>query len=74
MFLDPDEIAKLTGIRKGSSGKSRETLQCSQLRLMGIPFFVNAKGEPIVARAAFQMSSTAPPPPPPKAWQPGCLN
>lgn len=71
MFLDSDEIAKLSGIKKGTRGKSRELLQCEQLRSMGIPFFINAKGEPIVARAAFQTSST---PPPPKAWQPGCLN
>lgn len=46
-FLDPAEIATLTG-RKF---KSR---QIDTLRRMAIPFFVNATGHPVVARAAIQ--------------------
>jgi hypothetical protein len=44
-FLDQAEIATLTG-RKF---KSR---QIDTLRRMAIPFFVNATGHPVVARAA----------------------
>lgn len=44
-FLDQAEIATLTG-RKF---KSR---QIDALRRMAIPFFVNATGHPVVARAA----------------------
>jgi hypothetical protein len=44
-FLDQSEIATLTG-RKF---KSR---QIDTLRRMAIPFFVNATGHPVVARAA----------------------
>jgi hypothetical protein len=46
-FLDPAEISTLTG-RKF---KSRQ-IDIDTLRQMGIPFFVNATGHPVVTRAA----------------------
>jgi hypothetical protein len=44
MFLSPDEIAHLTGIRRGHAK------QCAQLDKMHVPYRVNARGEPIVVR------------------------
>lgn len=45
MFLEPAEISTLTG-------RKFKSLQIDALRRMGIPFFVNATGHPVVARAA----------------------
>ncbi len=45
MFLSSDDIAKLTGIKRGHAK------QCAQLDKMHIPYRVNARGEPIVTQA-----------------------
>lgn len=45
MFLSADDIAKLTGIKRGYSK------QCAQLDKMHIPYRINARGEPIVTQA-----------------------
>jgi len=47
MFLTPQELATLTGF-------SRKANQITQLRKMGIPFFVNGSGRAIVTRAAVE--------------------
>lgn len=47
MFLEDDEVAVLTG-------RKFKSLQVDQLRRMGIPFFVNALGRAVVARAAIE--------------------
>jgi len=47
IFLEPSDIAELTGYRLKSA-------QVEQLRVMGIPFFVNAAGRPVVTRAAVE--------------------
>lgn len=47
MFLTKDEIAMLTGYK-------RRGLQCDQLRAQGIPFRVNAHGEPVVCRSTIE--------------------
>ncbi|KAF0812759.1 hypothetical protein IGB42_02602 [Andreprevotia sp. IGB-42] len=52
LFLNAEEVRELTGIAKGSRGKSRDALQVDWLRNMGIPFWLNAKGCPVVSRAA----------------------
>jgi len=44
MFLDDKEVARLTGF-------SRKTRQVQQLRMMGIPFYVNAAGRAVVTRS-----------------------
>ena len=50
MFLNPDELALLTGFR-------RKGRQVDQLRRMGIAFYVNGCGRPVVARAAIEGSA-----------------
>lgn len=47
MFLDDDELVRLTGYKQKKK-------QISQLRAMGIPFRVNAGGLPIVTRSAVE--------------------
>lgn len=49
-FLAPDEVAELTGIRRGKDGKSRYALQALALARMGVPHVVNAAGRPVVPR------------------------
>ena len=61
MFLCDDDMALLTGYK-------RKALQVQQLRRMGIPFFVNAAGQPIVAKAVVEgRKDTAPKVP---TWEP----
>lgn len=47
MFLNKDEMARLTG-------RKFKSKQIEALRAMGISFFINAIGEPIVARAVIE--------------------
>lgn len=60
MFLTPDDLALLTGRRQ----KRR---QIEQLRTMGIPFYVNAAGSPVVVKSAVQGGAT---PQQKTVWQP----
>lgn len=46
-FLSQDELAYLTG-------RKLKSKQVDVLRRMGIPFFVNARGAPVVTRAAVE--------------------
>ncbi|WP_175692931.1 DUF4224 domain-containing protein [Burkholderia ambifaria] len=64
LFLTADEVAELTGVRTGRRGKSREELQVAWLRTSGIPFWVNARGRPIIARARITGHPTELPPRP----------
>lgn len=50
IFLDPDDVAILTG-KKSKSG------QVAALRGMGIVFFVNPSGRPIVTKTALEYCS-----------------
>jgi hypothetical protein len=65
MFLEPAEISVLTG-------RKFKSLQIDALRQMGIPFFVNATGHPVVARAAID-GAKAQVAEPKKAWVPKVL-
>lgn len=47
MFLEPSEIRTLTG-------KAQKAKQIEQLRRMGVPFYVNASGHPVIARAVVE--------------------
>lgn len=67
MFLQPPELAELTGVRSGQRGKTREIRQIEALRKMKIPHYVNAAGRPIVARAVIE-GGTAPAAP--QTWSP----
>jgi hypothetical protein len=72
IFLSQDEVAELTGYARGRDGKSRNELQIAQLRSMGIAFFINAAGRPIVAKAVVEggKASSAKP----SAWKSNVLN
>lgn len=59
MFLTPEELAVLTG-------RKLKSYQIDALRRMGVPFFVNAVGRPVVARTAIEGGSKAAPEPRPK--------
>lgn len=61
MFLDDEELFQLTGRRQ----KAR---QIEQLRRMGIPFWINAGGRPVVTRAALEGKKDAAKPEP--KWEP----
>ena len=69
LFLTDNEMAELTGIKRGHHGISKAQLQCQYLREKGISFFQNIKGEPKVPRSQIdgskQESSTT--------WQPSIL-
>jgi hypothetical protein len=60
MFLNGAELVFLTG-------RHRKAKQIQQLRVMGIPFYVNASGHPVVARAG--VNGTRPEPFQPR-WAP----
>ncbi len=63
MFLHPDEVSQLTG-------RKLKRLQIEQLRKMGIPFWVNAAGAPIVCRSALEGGSKAAQDIQPDHWTP----
>jgi hypothetical protein len=65
-FLDRDEIKALTG-------RSYVKLQIAALAKMGIPFFVNDIGRPIVARSIVEGRGSAAPQPKKKPWVPDVL-
>ncbi len=60
MFLTTEDLIRLTGKRQKSA-------QIDQLRKMGLPFFVNASGHPVVAESAVQGKK---PDKPTKTWEP----
>ena len=62
-FLDSDELSTLTG-------RKLKSYQIEALRRMGVPFFVNAIGRPVVARSAIDGGSKAAPKPPKAATVP----
>lgn len=70
-FLTPEEVGELTGVLVGRRGKTREELQVEWLRTSGIPFWTNARGRPIIARAAIAGRPAVEQPK--KKWQPKVL-
>lgn len=70
IFLTPEEVAELTGVRTGRGGKRREELQAQTLSAMGVPHFVNRVGRPIVARAVIEGGRKAEPERTAPAWAP----
>lgn len=65
-FLEPDEIAILTG-------RPQRSRQIQALAKMGVPFFVNDIGRPVVARSAVEGRGLKTEPAPKKAWVPKAL-
>lgn len=47
MFISNEHLEKLTG-------KKQKSQQIAQLRKMGIPFFINASGHPVVTVVAVE--------------------
>jgi hypothetical protein len=72
-FLTAEEVGELTGILAGRRGKRREELQAEWLRSVGIPFWVNARGRPIIPRTAIEGTRTVAEPPK-KKWMPAVMN
>jgi len=54
-FLEQTEIYELTG-------RKLKSLQVAALKNMGIPFFINAIGRPVVSRKVIEGRATAAPP------------
>ncbi|WP_321921664.1 DUF4224 domain-containing protein [Burkholderia sp. BCC1998] len=73
LFLTAEEVGELTGVLTGRRGKSREALQVEWLRTSGIPFWVNARGRPIIARVRITGEKKIETPPKPKS-HPKALN
>lgn len=73
LFLLEEDVNTLTGIRQGkrcgSSTLTKYQRQAEHLKRQRIPFHVDARGRPIVARAAIEGGRMSVPEPPPK-WQP----
>ncbi|TXI22299.1 MAG: DUF4224 domain-containing protein [Nitrosomonas sp.] len=59
-FLSSEDVATLTG-------RKLKSCQVVQLRKMGIPFYINASGRPIVTRSAVE---GRPPEIIKKTWEP----
>jgi hypothetical protein len=60
MFLTPEELKQLTGC----AWRDR---QIAQLKRMGIAFWINAAGRPVVARAVIEGGKAAPQS---RTWEP----
>jgi len=60
-FMTADEVAELTGIRRGKRGRTYAELQVEWLVRQGYPARLNAAGRAIVARSAIEgaIASTA---------------
>lgn len=65
IFLDHSDVETLTG-------KKTKSAQVDALRSMGIAFFVNPSGRPIVPKASIVGGESASKPTP--AWEPSVLN
>jgi hypothetical protein len=64
-FLTKEEVAELTG-------RQTKTKQIEQPRKMGLPFWVNVIGRPVVARTAIE-GPPAHAPTPNEPWVPNVL-
>lgn len=65
-FLNREEVRALTG-------RAHKSLQIKALSSMGVPFFVNGIGLPVVARSVVEGGGKAAAPAPKKAWTPRVL-
>ena len=74
LFLTEDEVDCLTGIRRGATvfgtKHTKYELQVNFLRGMGICFFQNARGKPVVLLSSLEARPTAMPQ---QGWQPSVL-
>ena len=63
MFLTTEELRELTG-------RAHKTAQVEQLRRMGVPYYINAAGRPVVARAVIEGGKQKSQP---QTWRPAVL-
>lgn len=72
LFLTEEQVNKLTGIRRGDTINgvkyTKFQLQASFLRESAVPFIANARGKPVVTRAAVEGRREKEPAR--KGWQP----
>lgn len=66
-FLDDAALQRLTG-------RKRKGAQIEALRAQRIPFYINAVGEPIVARSVIEGRPGSAAEQPPKSWRSNALN
>ena len=66
MFLDPAAMRALTGY-------AHKAKQIERLRAMGVPFWINGRGIPVVACSALEGGQRQAPKPQ-RGWQPTVLN
>lgn len=67
MFLDAAALRRLTGYAHAPK-------QIEQLRAMGVPFWINGRGQPVVACSALDGSPKAPAAASSTGWQPAVLS
>lgn len=65
-FLRPDEIRALTG-------RAHIDLQIKALAQMGVPYFINGVGRPVVTRSAIEGRNSGAAPKQKKTWVPNVL-
>ena len=61
MFLTAEEVARLTA-------RQQAPAQIRQLTRLGLRYFVDADGRPVVARSEIEGNQAAPPPDPEPNW------
>lgn len=66
-FLDDLALHRLTG-------RKHKSARIAVLRAQGIPFYINAMGEPIVARSVIEGRPGSAAEQPPKSWRSNALN
>jgi hypothetical protein len=75
LFLDDENLDRLTGIRRGSTRagvkRTKYEMQAAFLREIGIPFISNARGRPVVLLSAVESRRTAEAPK--KGWKPAVI-
>lgn len=68
-FLTEDDLAALTGIKRGAHGKTRHQLQAEWCRSAGLAFRVNARGHVVMTWQAVNGQSQQQAP----QWTPAAL-
>lgn len=54
IFMSEQQVDELTGILRGRCGKSKHDMQCEWIKRQGIPFYINARGRPVVPLSALE--------------------
>ena len=68
-FLTQDEVAEMTGIRRGRAGRTAAQMQVTWFATKGIPAYLNEAGRAIVVRTALSGNAA----PARRPWAPNAL-